>query len=94
MNDTPVAKLKKVRTVHPQTKEDIVAIQASHKGTPILALRQHPADFDTWLEQPITRPERRRMRRALDAFTKGMLTCNSFSRSRNNRRARQRDRSC
>lgn len=76
MNDTPVAELKKAKTVDPRTGEEIVIIQALHKDAPIMGLRQHPANFDVWLEQPITRAERRRVKKALEMFTKGMLTCN------------------
>lgn len=76
MNDTPVAELKKAKTVDPRTGEDIVIIQALHKDMPIMGLRQHPANFDVWLEEPITRAERRRVKKALEQFTKGMLTCN------------------
>lgn len=76
MSDTPVAKLKKAKTVDPRTGAEIVIIQALHKNTPVMGLRQYPADFDVWLEQPITRAERRRVKKALAMFTKGMLTCN------------------
>lgn len=77
MNDgTPIAELKKAKTVDPRTGEECVIIQALHKDAPIMGLKQHPANFNVWLEQPITRAERRRMKKALAQFTKGMLTCN------------------
>lgn len=70
-----VATLRKVRTVRPETGEDIVAVQAVHQGVVMLTLQEHPADPEGWLTQPIRRPERRRMQRALQVFTDGVLSC-------------------
>ena len=76
MSEVIVAELKKAKTVDPRTGTDIVIIQALHKNMPVMGLRQHPANYDVWLEEPITRAERRRMKKALEMFTKGAVTCN------------------
>lgn len=71
-----VADLKKVKTVDSRTGEGIVIIQAVYKNTPVMGLRQYPANHDVWLAEPITRAERRRMQKALNVFTNYGVTCN------------------
>jgi hypothetical protein len=76
MSEVIVVELKKAKTVDPRTGTDIVIIQALHKNMPVMGLRQHPANHDVWLEEPITRAERRRVKKALAEFTQGAVTCN------------------
>ena len=51
-------------TTMPDDRE-IAVVAAVHQNRPVLAVIEHPADNEKWVAAPITRPERRRLAKAL-----------------------------